>query len=107
MLAPFLLSGAGGAALSWSAGSLAGIAFMALGATVAANLLWLRSIRELGPLANSLLINLGPLVTFALSATFLGEAWGALQTLGAVMIILGLSWGAWSQHRSAPTVAVT
>jgi len=106
-MAPFVLPGAGGSALLASVGSLAGIAFMALGATVAANLLWLRSIRELGPLANSLLINLGPLVTFVLSAGFLGEAWGALQTLGATLIIVGLSWGAWSQHRSAPAVAAT
>lgn len=76
-----------------------GIVFMALGATVAANLLWLRSLRELGPLANSLLINLGPLVTFSLSAGWLGEPWGWRQSLGATCIILGLSAGAWYQGR--------
>lgn len=75
-----------------------GIVFMAVGATVMANLFWLRSIRELGPLPNSLLINLGPLVTFALSATFLGEEWGRWQTLGALLILLGLTLGAYYQH---------
>ncbi|MCB5364392.1 DMT family transporter [Pusillimonas sp. CC-YST705] len=79
------------------AAAYGGIAFMALGATVAANLLWLRSLRELGPLANSLLINVGPLFTFVLSATWLGEPWGGRQTLGALCIVLGLSFGAWYQ----------
>lgn len=100
LLAPLLLKDGPGLAQAWSSSLLGGIVFMALGATVAANLLWLRSIRELGALANSLLINLGPLVTFALSATFLGESWGAWQTAGATLILAGLTWGAWQQHRS-------
>ncbi len=85
----------------WPAPSMSGyggIAFMAIGATVAANLLWLRSLRELGALANSLLINLGPLVTFILAATLLGEAWGVWQSAGAALIMLGLTWGACNRH---------
>lgn len=102
VLAPFVYLVAE-AALPASLATWSGIAFMAIGATVVANLLWLRSIRQLGPLANSLLINLGPLVTFALSATFLGEAWGYRHTGGAALILAGLVWGACHQH--AATVA--
>lgn len=97
LLFPFMLSFAEvSLQMSWS--TYTGIGFMAIGATVMANWFWLRSIRELGPLPNSLLINLGPLATFALSVTFLGETWGLLQTLGTVLILLGLTWGAYYQH---------
>lgn len=93
----------------WSAGIAGGVLFMALGATVLANALWLRALRAIGPVATTLLINLVPLTTVSLSVLWLGEPWGLRQLGGAALVLLGLSLGpllrAWQRpHPPSPTL---
>lgn len=91
---PFLIAAPllpGWAAVSWSPTVLGGLGFMALGVTVLANVLWLRALRAMGAVPTSLLINLVPLTTVALSVLWLGEPWGARQLAGSLLVLASLS----------------
>lgn len=102
---PFLLAAPvlpGWSAVPWSPGLLAGVGFMAVGATVLANVLWLRALRAMGAVSTSLLINLVPLTTVTLSVLWLGEPWSTRQLAGALLVLGGLSLPALMQRRAPP-----
>lgn len=91
---PFLLAAPflpGWQAVSWSPAIVAGVGFMAVGVTVLANVLWLRALRAMGATTTSLLINLVPLITLALSVLWLGEPWSTNQLVGALLVLGGLT----------------
>lgn len=91
---PFLLAvpfHSSWSSVEWSTDVIAGLVFMALGATLLANILWLRALRVLGTISTSLMINLIPLTTVALSILWLGESWDKRQMAGAALVLSGLS----------------
>ncbi len=91
---PFLFAAPllpGWSTVSWSAGLVASVGFMAVGVTVLANVLWLRALRAMGAVSTSLLINLVPLTAVTLSVLWLGEPWSPRQLAGALLVLCGLS----------------
>lgn len=90
---PFLLASPWLAAwppAGWSIGIIGGLLFM-VGVTVLANVLWLRALRALGPVATSLLINLIPLTTVGLSIAWLGESWSLRQLAGCALVVTAIT----------------
>lgn len=99
--APWLLPDA-----AWSPGAIGGVLFMAVGATVLANVLWLHALRTMGAVSTSLLINLVPLTAVSLSVLWLGEPWSARQLAGTALVLSALTLNpvlqALSRHRAKP-----
>ena len=91
---PFLLAApwmARAPVAGWSMQVAGGLLFMVVGATVLANVLWLRALRAMGPVSTSLLINLVPLTTVGLSVAWLGEPWSTPQLAGCALVVTALS----------------
>ncbi|MET7328249.1 DMT family transporter [Nonomuraea sp. NPDC005650] len=65
------------------------VAFVALGPTAVANLLYYRGIRDVGPASASIMMFLVPVVGTTCSALFLGESFGTVQAAGAAVLLVG------------------
>ncbi|WP_433443310.1 DMT family transporter [Nonomuraea sp. CA-141351] len=65
------------------------VAFVALGPTAVANLLYYRGIRDVGPASASIMMFVVPVVGTACSALFLGESFGTVQAVGAAVLLVG------------------
>ncbi|MEV4111702.1 DMT family transporter [Nonomuraea sp. NPDC049695] len=65
------------------------VAFVALGPTAVANLLYYRGIGAVGPASASIMMFLVPVIGTACSAVFLGESFGTVQAAGAAVLLVG------------------
>ncbi|MEV0390358.1 DMT family transporter [Nonomuraea sp. NPDC050643] len=65
------------------------VVFVALGPTAVANLLYYRGIHAVGPASASIMMFLVPVVGTACSGLFLGESFGAVQGVGAAVLLVG------------------
>jgi drug/metabolite transporter (DMT)-like permease len=66
------------------------VVFATIGPLVLTNILWFRSLHRIGPARATLAANLQPFVAAVLAVALLGEAIGALQLAGGVLIGLGI-----------------
>lgn len=96
-----LLSGQSLSPISWSAGLWVLVALMVLLPTVAAVLLFLRGLRELGASRTAIISTLEPVFTILLAAVLLGERMSVLQSLGAALVIGGIVLAEWPSAASA------
>ncbi|MFZ5555665.1 MAG: DMT family transporter [Pseudomonadota bacterium] len=81
---------AGGARLKVDAGSVLGIGYIGVFATVAAYIFWNRGVQQLGPNAAGPFMYLLPVFTALLSVAFLGETLQAYHIVGTGLIFLGI-----------------
>lgn len=81
---------ASGARLAVNAGSLLGIGYIGVFATVVAYIFWNRAVHQLGSSAAGPFMYLLPVFTAALSVAFLGETLQAYHFLGTGLIFLGI-----------------
>ncbi|GAB7035727.1 EamA family transporter [Streptomyces platensis subsp. malvinus] len=65
------------------------VAFLALGAAAVANLLYYRGVGAVGPASASLMMFTVPVVNTVCGTLFLGESFGAVQAVGAVVLLSG------------------
>ena len=64
-------------------------AYLALCATAVANLLYYRGVRAVGPASASLMMFTVPVVNTVCATLFLGESFGTLQAVGALVLLSG------------------
>ncbi|WP_030663564.1 DMT family transporter [Streptomyces rimosus] len=64
-------------------------AFLALGAVAVANLLYYRGVAAVGPASASLMMFAVPVVNTVCGTLFLGESFGAVQAVGALVLLAG------------------
>jgi len=74
----------------WSATVWLASAFLGIGGTTLAFLLYLKGIGQIGPSRASIFINLVPVFGVLLSSLFLGEAISGATLLGGVIVIAGV-----------------
>lgn len=65
------------------------VAYLAIGATAVANVLYYRGVAAVGPASASLMMFLVPVVNTACAMLFLGESFTAVQAAGAVVLLAG------------------
>lgn len=90
-----LLAGETLSPVGWSGGLWLLLALMVALPTVAAVLLFLRGLRELGASRTALLSTLEPVFTILMAAVLLGERMTLLQSLGALLVIGGIVLAEW------------
>ncbi|MBI0383757.1 DMT family transporter, partial [Streptomyces albiflaviniger] len=71
------------------AGLWLNVVFLAIGPAAVANLLYYRGVGAVGPASASLMMFMVPVVNTVCSMVFLGESFGALQALGALVLLSG------------------
>lgn len=79
-------------AVHWStlpAGVWLNTAYLAVGATAVANLFYYRGVAAVGPSSASLMMFTVPVVNTVCATLLLGESFGALQAVGAVVLLSG------------------
>lgn len=74
---------------SLSSGVWLNVAYLAIGATAVANVFYYRGVAAVGPASASLMMFLVPAVNTVCATLFLGESFTALQTVGAVVLLVG------------------
>ncbi|RSM74264.1 EamA family transporter [Actinoplanes sp. ATCC 53533] len=80
------------AGVAWSGVPASGwlnLAFLVIGPTAVANLFYYRGIRAVGPASASIMMFVVPVFGIACSAIFLGESFGAVQAVGAAVLLIG------------------
>jgi len=80
------------AGVAWSgvpASAWLNLAFLVIGPTAVANLFYYRGIRAVGPASASIMMFVVPVFGIACSAIFLGESFGAVQAVGAAVLLIG------------------
>ena len=81
---------AGAAPIRWSAGVVAALLYVSLGASIVAYRCWGLGVAQGGPAMASFFNNLTPLFAAVLSALVLGEAPQAYHAIGFVLIVGGI-----------------
>ncbi|MBA6433440.1 DMT family transporter [Streptomyces sp. GMR22] len=71
------------------AGLWLNVVFLAIGPAAVANLLYYRGVGTVGPASASLMMFMVPVVNTVCSMVFLDESFGALQALGALVLLSG------------------
>ncbi|WP_413797441.1 DMT family transporter [Streptomyces iranensis] len=71
------------------AGLWLNVAFLAIGPAAVANLLYYRGVGTVGPASASLMMFMVPVVNTVCAMVFLGESFGGLQALGALVLLSG------------------
>lgn len=84
-----------------SAGSVAGILYIAVFAAVVAFLFWNQGVAAIGPNRAGLFIHLMPVFGALLSILFLGERIAAFHVAGAALVFAGIALGSWQARRAA------
>jgi drug/metabolite transporter (DMT)-like permease len=74
--------------LGWEVWAL--LAFATLGPLVATNVMWFRSLDQIGPARATLAANLQPFVAAAIAVVLLSESLGALEVVGGALIAAGI-----------------
>ncbi|MBD3009984.1 DMT family transporter [Streptomyces sp. 5-10] len=71
------------------AGLWLNVVFLAIGPAAVANLLYYRGVGAVGPASASLMMFMVPVVNTVCAMVFLGESFGGLQALGALVLLSG------------------
>ncbi len=73
-----------------NANNVASIAYAGIFPSIAAPLLWMMAVQQLGPNRSSIFMNLMPIFTAMIAYVWLGESWTIYHTVGGVVILLGI-----------------
>ncbi|MFE2448570.1 DMT family transporter [Streptomyces sp. NPDC059426] len=65
------------------------VVFLAIGPAAVANLLYYRGVGSVGPASASLMMFMVPVINTVCAMLFLGESFGGLQALGALVLLSG------------------
>lgn len=101
-----LLVGGSLSPVGWSSGLWSMLALIVLFPTLAAVLLFLRGVRELGASRAALVSTLEPVFTIALAAVVLDESLTLVQSAGVALVIAGIMLAEWNTPLAPEPAAV-
>lgn len=73
-----------------NANNVASIAYAGIFPSIAAPLLWMMAVQQLGPNRSSIFMNLMPIFTAMIAYVWLDESWTIYHTVGGLVILLGI-----------------